>query len=79
MDYSNWLAGIAEVTRTAHAFLSGARDRVQYHVTRGGVTVDSEARLAAKLDDAICSLSSAFICADIAADEYWRLAQADED
>lgn len=79
MEYENWLTSLAHASRVMHAVLSDARDRVERCMEGSEVTVEGEARLVAKLNEAISGLSSVFICADIAADEYWRLAQADED
>ena len=78
MDYADMLEGIAETAGATHALLSSARARVQQRVAGGGVTLDAEARLVAKLEDAVCALGSVFVQAHIAADEHWRLAQADE-
>jgi hypothetical protein len=62
-----------------HANLSIAQEKLREQMAVGKMTTDAESRLLAKLDEAISSLSSVFICADIAADEHWRLAMADED
>lgn len=78
MEYENWLTSLAHTSHVMHAVLSDARDRVERRMEGSEVTVEGEARLAAKLNEAISGLSSVFICADIVADEYWRLAQADE-
>jgi hypothetical protein len=62
-----------------HANLSIAQEKLREQMAVGKMTTDAESRLLAKLDEAISSLSSVFIYADIAADEHWRLAMADED
>lgn len=79
MEYAHWLTSLAHTSRVMHAVLSDARNRVEQRMEGSEATVEGEARLVAKLNEAISNLSSVFICADIAADEYWRLAQTDED
>lgn len=79
MEYENWLTSLAHTSRVMHAVLSDARNRVERRMEGSEVRVGGEARLVAKLNEAISSLSSVFICADIAADEYWCLAQTGED
>lgn len=78
MEYAHWLTSLAHTSRVMQAVLSDARNRMEQRMEGGEVTVEGEARLVAKLNEAISGLSSVFICADIAADEYWRLAQTDE-
>lgn len=79
MGYADWLTCVADTSRIMHANLSIAREKLREQMAVGKMTTDAESRLLAKLDEAISSLSSVFICADIAADEHWRLAMADED
>lgn len=79
MGYADWLTCVADTSRIMHANLSIAQEKLREQMAVGKMTTDAESRLLAKLDEAINSLSSVFICADIAADEHWRLAMADED
>ena len=80
MKYANWLTCVADTSRIMHANLSIAQEKLREQMAVGKMTTDAESHLLAKLDEAISSLSSVSIYADIAADdERWRLAMADGD
>jgi hypothetical protein len=80
MEHTNWLTFVADTSRIMHASLSIAQKKLREQMTVGKMATEAESLLLAKLGEAISSLSSVSIYADIAADdERWRLAMADGD
>ena len=80
MEHMNWLTCVADTSRIMHANLFIAQKKLREQMTVGKMATEAESLLLAKLGEAISSLSSVSIYADIAADdERWRLAMADED
>lgn len=80
MEHTNWLTLVADTSRIMHANLSIAQKKLREQMAANKMMTEAESLLLTKLGEAISSLSSVSIYADIAADdERWRLAMADGD
>lgn len=80
MEHMNCLTCVADASRIMNANLSIAQKKLREQMMVGKMATEAESLLLVKLGEAISSLGSVSIYADIAADdERWRLAMADGD
>lgn len=78
MGQVNWLRCVADTSRIMHVNLSIAQKKLREQIAASEVTTENESRLVAKLGEAISSLSSVSIYAEVAANEHWCRTLADE-